>query len=54
MYRIETTPRFSPAKSSAASAEAGMGPRYGIRPTSTAGPSTDATASSRVIARHRI
>lgn len=44
----------SPAKSSAASAEAGTGPRYGIRPTSTAGPSTDATISSRAIARHHI
>lgn len=44
----------SPAKSSAASAEAGTGPRSGIRPTSTAEPSTDATISSRAIARHHI
>lgn len=38
----------------AASAEAGTGPRSGIRPTSTAEPSTDATISSRAIARHHI
>lgn len=35
-------------------AEVGTGPRSGIRPTSTAGSSTDATISSRTIARHHI